>query len=440
MAVTAGDYQAAALAYTDAAEAAQPIRRGRCLVTLDGEQWLTAVLAVDRHDSQAIDSTEQQALLRFPRRGGSPVMTSSLRLSLLYVAIELAISICAKPGVAWGDVEQALLLALSNTALPGGGVGFFSPDNFTFGAALYVSQLYAAVLAVPGVNSATITRLARLQALDPDGQTAANLQQGFLSVGADQIIRLDNDRNFPENGTLSFQPKRSEREPMSTTLPAVLQPSASCCDPPAAVAAVAAADHQPAGRDGPPVSDRHVHQLPRRDARQPPPRDRRRHNRDQPVRELARRDCGRLPDDLHRALGVPRRHLDLVPGADRQRGVPAHRHRSRFAVAARRPDRLPALSPPGAGLALEAFTVDKGKSLTIAASASRTGSKPAPGAPAVVFETAATITALGDYSAIPLTSVTPSAAQRPSVLPARGASRRRRHPATTSSFKGPARA
>jgi hypothetical protein len=62
-------------------------------------------------------------------------------------------------------------------------------------------------MAVPGVDSAQITRLARLRAARPDLETAANLRRGALPIGPDQIIRLDNDRNFPENGALSIRPK-----------------------------------------------------------------------------------------------------------------------------------------------------------------------------------------------------------------------------------------
>ena len=76
-----------------------------------------------------------------------------------------------------------------------------------FGDNLYVSRIFAAVMAVPGIESAQITRLARLHAAQPDSETAINLRQGYLSVGPDQIIRLDNDRNFPENGTLAVRPK-----------------------------------------------------------------------------------------------------------------------------------------------------------------------------------------------------------------------------------------
>jgi len=62
-------------------------------------------------------------------------------------------------------------------------------------------------MTVPGVESAQITTLARLHAAQPANETALNLQQGFLEVAPDQIVRLDNDRNFPENGTLDIRSK-----------------------------------------------------------------------------------------------------------------------------------------------------------------------------------------------------------------------------------------
>ncbi len=89
----------------------------------------------------------------------------------------------------------------------GGRKGLFHPDNFTFGQSLYVSRIYAAVMAVPGVDAAHITRLCRFRAARPERETAINLAQGFLAVGADEIVRLDNDRNFPQNGTVTVRPK-----------------------------------------------------------------------------------------------------------------------------------------------------------------------------------------------------------------------------------------
>lgn len=107
-------------------------------------------------------------------------------------------------GAQQSDVQQALLQAFSTGTLGDGSKGFFHPDNFSFGDNLYVSQIYAAAMAVPNVQSVTITRLARSHAAQPTQETNLNLSQGYLAVGSDQVIRLDNDRNFPEHGTLTI--------------------------------------------------------------------------------------------------------------------------------------------------------------------------------------------------------------------------------------------
>jgi hypothetical protein len=124
----------------------------------------------------------------------------------VYVSIELVLEFCVAAGGRAADVQQALQQALSSGELGGGRRGFFHPDHFSFGDHLYVSRLFAVVMAVPGVASAQIVRLARLHAAEPDRDTAVNLRQGYLRVGPAEIVRLDNDRNFPEHGTLVVRP------------------------------------------------------------------------------------------------------------------------------------------------------------------------------------------------------------------------------------------
>ena len=95
------------------------------------------------------------------------------------------------------DVELAVLNALSNHLLPDGSRGFFFPDNLSFGQPLYLSQLYAAIMAVEGVDSASVTQFHRW------GKLPANeLQLGYIATDRLEILRLDNDPNFPENGAL----------------------------------------------------------------------------------------------------------------------------------------------------------------------------------------------------------------------------------------------
>ena len=132
-------------------------------------------------------------------------------LPALYVPLDIIVEFCTAAGFRPSDVQQSLLQALSNATLPGGRLGFFHPSLFSFGDPVYVSKLYAGIMAIPGVDSAQITRLARLHSPSPDADTSTNLAQGYLSVAPDQIVRLNNDRNFPQNGTLSILPKGAEQ-------------------------------------------------------------------------------------------------------------------------------------------------------------------------------------------------------------------------------------
>jgi hypothetical protein len=51
----------------------------------------------------------------------------------------------------------------------------------------------------------TVTRFARRYETDPDPQrpaTRRNVENGYIAAGRLEIIRLDNDPSFPENGLL----------------------------------------------------------------------------------------------------------------------------------------------------------------------------------------------------------------------------------------------
>jgi hypothetical protein len=115
----------------------------------------------------------------------------------VYVPLDLEIHVCAKRNHFRADVEEALLMALSDQVLPDGTLGFFHPDHFTFGQPLSLSRLYAAVEAVEGVDSAVVTRFQRW------GKAAnQELEKAEIPMGRLEILRLDNDPSFPEHGLL----------------------------------------------------------------------------------------------------------------------------------------------------------------------------------------------------------------------------------------------
>jgi predicted phage baseplate assembly protein len=119
-----------------------------------------------------------------------------------YVPLDIAIEICVAPDHFRSSVRVAVVAALSALVLPSGSLGFFHPDNFTFGQSLYLSEVYAAVEDVPGVDSAEVTRFQRYGE-SVNGELAA----AVIPADEREILRLNNDRNFPEHGVLELEMK-----------------------------------------------------------------------------------------------------------------------------------------------------------------------------------------------------------------------------------------
>jgi hypothetical protein len=83
--------------------------------------------------------------------------------------------------------------------LSNGKLGFFHPDNLTFGQSIAVSTLVALAQTVQGVQSATVTQLERFGE-GPNGE----LGQGILPIGPLEVAQLDNDPSLPEHGRLTL--------------------------------------------------------------------------------------------------------------------------------------------------------------------------------------------------------------------------------------------
>ena len=114
----------------------------------------------------------------------------------LFVPLEIEMTVCVKPDYFRSDVKAELFDVFSNRRLANGRLGVFHPDNFTFGQPVYVSRLYAAAMAVQGVDSVQITKFRRRGSTD-----LKPLQDGVLNFARLEIARLDNDPNFPERGS-----------------------------------------------------------------------------------------------------------------------------------------------------------------------------------------------------------------------------------------------
>jgi predicted phage baseplate assembly protein len=165
--------------------------------------WYTALVALDPAGSETADTEliDEVTLYLEPfRRMGYDLLVSSAH----YVPLKVALTICVLPNYLRGHVEAAVLDALSNRVLPDGTLGFFHPDNLSFGDGVYVSRLLATVQAIAGVQNAMVTELERFElsepAVDQPGEELP--MNSALLLGPFEIAQLDNDPNFPESGVL----------------------------------------------------------------------------------------------------------------------------------------------------------------------------------------------------------------------------------------------
>ena len=117
-----------------------------------------------------------------------------------YGPLDIEIDVCVDSAYFRADVEYALLDVLGNGAMQDGQNAFFHPDHFMFGQSLYLSALCTAIESVDGVYSIVVQRFRRF-GKPPNGE----LGLGRIAAGRLEVLRLDNDPNFPENGVLQLR-------------------------------------------------------------------------------------------------------------------------------------------------------------------------------------------------------------------------------------------
>lgn len=169
--------------------------------------WYTVFLTIDPRGTSRLDPALQESVKSWV--AGFAQTGYDLEIDgPVFVPLDVELSVCAEADHFRADVEQTVSRALGSGVLPDGSRGFFHPDNFTFGQPLYVSRLIAAVEAVPGVDSVTLTRLTRRNLPDPDPErpaTQAHLAVGRVDAARLEVIRADSDPSFPENGSVRVQ-------------------------------------------------------------------------------------------------------------------------------------------------------------------------------------------------------------------------------------------
>ncbi len=182
--------------YESAAETLPWVERAGTVFRWTGS-WLTVFTTADPRGSQTVPIGEQIQLVNLLNRYRLAGYESYVP-SPDYVAIDLTVTVCACPNVFRGDVQAALVSALSTSVFPDGTTGFFYFDRFTFGTPLERSALEAAIQAAYGVCG-----VIEIQYRERGTTPGWACMPETVTVGPSQILRMDNDPGHPERGALT---------------------------------------------------------------------------------------------------------------------------------------------------------------------------------------------------------------------------------------------
>jgi hypothetical protein len=183
--------------YAKLAERNPKVQRAAAFLRWTGS-WYEAYVAIDQIGKEEPDQDlleDIREYLEGYRRMGHDLTVVPAR----HVPLEIAILVCVKPHYLKAHIKAALKDLFSNRKLHDGSLGYFHPDNLSFGESIRMSKIVAAAQAVEGVESVTVTKLQKY------GEGSSHeIENGILPLGEIEIAQVDNDPSLPENGQFSI--------------------------------------------------------------------------------------------------------------------------------------------------------------------------------------------------------------------------------------------
>ena len=154
-----------------------------------------------RNDYRGAPDIDGAALARISaaRRIGHDVLVERGR----QIPLRIAAHVCIGEAYAQADVGAAVRGLMSTGMLPDGTLGWFHPDQLSFGESVYASKIIAAIQAIEGVTHVELTHFSRLDDLKP--VTIERLDSGVIAIGGNEFAHCDCDPNYPERGRFSLR-------------------------------------------------------------------------------------------------------------------------------------------------------------------------------------------------------------------------------------------
>jgi hypothetical protein len=167
--------------------------------------WYTEFVAIDRRGGFAVDRpfrADMASYLESFRMAGTDVEIDPPT----FVPLDVVLTVCVEPDYFRSDVKADLLRRFSKGRLADGSLGFFHPDNFTFGQPVFLSRVVAAAMEIEGVSWVDTSHGAE----SPNrfgrwGQRPqVEFDEGIIKMARLEVAQLDNDPNATENGRIDF--------------------------------------------------------------------------------------------------------------------------------------------------------------------------------------------------------------------------------------------
>lgn len=192
-AITAEDYAAIAQR-----EFPNEVQRAAATLRWNGS-WYEALVAIDALGSE--QATPDLIHRVWRRLYGYRRIGHDLRVEpATRVPVLIVLGICIKSSFLRAHVLVDLKAEFGRGMLPDGRLGFFHPDNLSFGSGLYLSQVVSRAQEVAGVQSVRVLSFERMF----DG-SHGEVDAGLITFGPFEIAQCDSDPSFPENGQIQLQ-------------------------------------------------------------------------------------------------------------------------------------------------------------------------------------------------------------------------------------------